>query len=175
MFCCQFFDLFCCFVFLFGGLRLRGGCDRPPVSFMGVPRWPVTPEGKTHAQPDGDSTRYLWATLSCTDLASDLVRGKCASSACPRSPGPPLISCMPHGTDVPFVKFDMGRGVRAASLAGLRQPAVPFNPRGRAHARYFHWPARLGPYCSCAATARFRSRFLRRRSRIRPRSQSAVN
>ena len=34
-----------CFV-LFGRLRLRGGCDRPPVSFMGVPRWPVTPEGK---------------------------------------------------------------------------------------------------------------------------------
>ena len=74
----------------------------------------------------------------------------------------------------PF-RCDMGCGVRAASLAGLRQPAVPFNPRGRAHARYLHWPACLDPHCSCAATDRFRSGCLRRRSRIRPRSKSAVD
>ena len=65
----------------------------------------VQSEDLPHAQPDGDRTKlhHLRATLACTDLATDLVRGKCAPSACSRSPGPPLISCMPHGTGVPFV------------------------------------------------------------------------
>ena len=84
-------------LFFFGRLGLRGGCDRPPVPFMGVPQWPVNTQRQTHAQPGGDSTRYLRATLSCTDLDTALVRGKCASSACSRLPGPLLLGCMPHG------------------------------------------------------------------------------
>ena len=42
--------------------------------------------------------KYLRTALLCTDLATDLVRGKRAFSVCPRSPGPLLVSRMPHGT-----------------------------------------------------------------------------
>ena len=43
-------------------------------------------------------------------------------------------------------------GARAASLADLRQPAVPFNPKGTTHAGYFHWPTRPDPGCSTASS-----------------------
>ena len=49
------------------------------------------------------------------------------------------------------VRYDMGRSVTAASLAVLWQSAVPFNPRGRAHTGYFHWPAFLDP---CSSSSR---------------------
>ena len=47
----------------------------PPVPSWACRGGRLQSEDLTHAQPDGDSTRYLWATLSCTDLATDLGEG----------------------------------------------------------------------------------------------------
>ena len=80
-------------------LRLRRGCDRPPVSFMGVPRRPGTVRRPSSCSRTDHQVPVGYPRA---DLATDLVRGKCAS-ACSRSPGPPLMSCMPHRTGVPFV------------------------------------------------------------------------
>ena len=57
---------------------------------------------------------------------------------------PLLLGCVPHRDVSPF-SYDTGRGVRAASLASHGQSAVPFNPRGRAHAGYIPWLPTLPP------------------------------
>ena len=49
----------------------------PPVSFMGVPRRLVMSEGKLmlNLTETGQKLHHLRATLSCTDLATDLGEG----------------------------------------------------------------------------------------------------
>ena len=117
-----------------------------------MPKWPVTSSCEANAcTPDVDSTRYLRATLSCTDLATDLVRGECASSPCSRPPSPlahdwhaslgPESLTLWHG---PFA-----RGPRPWQTSGKLRCYSRVLRRG-AHASYIHWPARLGP-CFTAA------------------------
>ena len=66
------------------------------------PRTLVCRDGRSYPKAnscasDGDSTRYLRATPSCTDLATDLVRGSVLTSARPlhqlTCPRPPAGTC----------------------------------------------------------------------------------
>ena len=108
-----------------------------------MPKWPVTPSFEVDAcTPDVDSTRYLRATLSCTDLATDLVRGSARPLLVLDCQARLLLGCVPHRDVSPFF-YDTGRGVRAASLASHGQPAV-FDPKGT-HDRHLPWLPTLPP------------------------------
>ena len=86
-----------CFVW-FGQLRLRGGCGRPPVFFIGMPRWPVTVRGPYSCTSDGDPFLCLVPAsyLLCTDLATDLVRGSARPLLVLECQAPLLLGCVPR-------------------------------------------------------------------------------